>query len=1656
MRYIRLNNDVKIKWEILRNTDPEVFTNKDITVKLFSKCGCEQPISYTIVDNKIFIDYFGKDQRETGSYRLCLIENDGKKNMATLDYVDCFTLSKTLKNQTSTGSDSSSSLKTEVIELSSKINTTGVEYVGGDGIDVIGSVISVDGTVARTDKLNELEAKVDTKADKTELPDVSIYNPTDNFKTINGESIIGEGDVSIHVPVTSVNGQTGDVSIHVPTNVSELNNDAGYLTTHQDISNLATRDELNNKQNILISGNNLATINGNDLLAGGNIEINSGIEDAPQDGNQYARQNGAWSIVQGGSGDITANGDNNFYGNNTFYNSLNTYGGITISDPRNSDHKDSIFNILTSGYDYEISTNYSTDEVYETGKKIAWSESDNKYIIVEDAGYNIRQISIYNTLNYVSGVTNDYEAFWLNGENIGEGQNILTRIEYNVSPLNQYVYKIFVNVPADFTETVFLECNFNTNMQSYIEGAQFIKDAPFDGNQYARQNGAWSIVQGGSGDITANGDNNFYGNNTFYNQVVINNNLNVTDPRNSNYISTIFDVLSYGHTTQDSSNYTVENVYESGKKIVWSDEQNKAIIVEDANYNIKYTGVYRTINYVYEVTNGYEAFWWDGKYDEEGANKIFKKIEYNTSPSNEYINEVYVNVPVDYTENVYVYFYFDNEYNSYLEYTGFIKDANLDGKKYVRQSGNWTEVEIPNMSNYNPTNNFKTINGNSIIGRGDIVIETGGEGGTSKMDKNHPIFTENSDTTEINPDFRLSGYIGYSSYDGTYNNNCVERYHTSESMYIDWDLSSIKTYLTEHANTKYAAIKGFCRTDGSEYGNCKYYLYLINTNGNETEINQFMPDTHVYGALAESNNITGGYYAIVDSRDPNDNIASVISNILTEHTAYYIRKGVTYYVPYQMYQCDTAFNEQSAYPYFASLIDIKGILENFSSADYTKLRVKIVTDNTDHWHIMSTNLFFTDNTDFTHTVEIRKEYVLIDELNKKAEKNNLKTINGQSIIGTGNIEIQGGSGDITASGDNTFNGTNVFNNPVYIYNSLYRTDPRDSNYTSDIFNVLTDSHTSQTPTYNNIDSVYESGKKLVWSEEQNKAIIVEDANYNIKYCNVYNTINYVYDVTNGYEAFWWNGQYTENGADKILKKVELNTSPSNELVYEFYVNVSADYTADVNIYYYYEAQFQSYLEAYGFLKDAPIDDNQYVRKNGSWTIVQGGSSAVTSVNGQTGAVTIEVPTNVSQLNNDAGYLTEHQDLSNYATKTELSEYNKTENFKTVNGQSIIGTGNIEIQGGSGGGEDKMDKHHPIFNETYAVDEIKPEFRLSGYVDKTETQGTTNYNCVERWHSVDNLWVRWSLENINTYLTNNPNTKFAAVKGFCFPSSQHFGECEYHLFIENTSTGLSEQIDQYMQDRHVYGDYYESKNITLYDNAIVDSRDPNDNIISAVNQAISITSTSRFIRNGVTYYTPDSMSSTNVFFNDNYTLPYMTSIIDIKGILEHYSIDTYTSLRVQMKTTQLTHWHIMSCYLFFSNDTEFMKHSETSVDYVLIDELTQKATKTELNDYNKTNNFKTVNGQSIIGTGNIEIQGGSSAVTSVNGQTGAVTIEVPTNVSQLNNDAGYLTEHQDLSNYATTEFVNNSTNNGHIVWTGTQAEYNALSNKTVYLIYLIKK
>ena len=58
------------------------------------------------------------------------------------------------------------------------------------------------------------------------------------------------GKIDLQAPITqggavdSVNGMTGDVVLDIPSKTSDLVNDSGFLTQHQDISGLATKSEV--------------------------------------------------------------------------------------------------------------------------------------------------------------------------------------------------------------------------------------------------------------------------------------------------------------------------------------------------------------------------------------------------------------------------------------------------------------------------------------------------------------------------------------------------------------------------------------------------------------------------------------------------------------------------------------------------------------------------------------------------------------------------------------------------------------------------------------------------------------------------------------------------------------------------------------------------------------------------------------------------------------------------------------------------------------------------------------------------------------------------------------------------------------------------------------------------------------------------------------------------------------------------------------------------------------------------------------------------------------------------------------------------------------------------------------------------------------------
>ena len=80
----------------------------------------------------------------------------------------------------------------------------------------------------------------------------------------------------------------GDYALktEIPTKVSQLSNDSNYQTA-EDVNlataGLATKSEVNSKQDTLVSGTNIKTINGNSLLGSGNIEIQGGSTIAVDD-----------------------------------------------------------------------------------------------------------------------------------------------------------------------------------------------------------------------------------------------------------------------------------------------------------------------------------------------------------------------------------------------------------------------------------------------------------------------------------------------------------------------------------------------------------------------------------------------------------------------------------------------------------------------------------------------------------------------------------------------------------------------------------------------------------------------------------------------------------------------------------------------------------------------------------------------------------------------------------------------------------------------------------------------------------------------------------------------------------------------------------------------------------------------------------------------------------------------------------------------------------------------------------------------------------------------------------------------------------------------------------------------------------------------------
>ena len=102
-----------------------------------------------------------------------------------------------------------------------------------DANKIINTIVA--GASTAQDTLKEVEDKLNdeinrAKAAEKNLADTKQDNLVSgtNIKTIANQSILGEGNIDIQA---------------IPANVSYFNNDAGYLTSHQDLTSIVNRIE---------------------------------------------------------------------------------------------------------------------------------------------------------------------------------------------------------------------------------------------------------------------------------------------------------------------------------------------------------------------------------------------------------------------------------------------------------------------------------------------------------------------------------------------------------------------------------------------------------------------------------------------------------------------------------------------------------------------------------------------------------------------------------------------------------------------------------------------------------------------------------------------------------------------------------------------------------------------------------------------------------------------------------------------------------------------------------------------------------------------------------------------------------------------------------------------------------------------------------------------------------------------------------------------------------------------------------------------------------------------------------------------------------------------------------------------------------------------
>jgi hypothetical protein len=321
MEVIRKGNDLEILWTIYTGEGeeriPYDLTGRDVSFFLVSAYGRQRKEDIVTEGNVLRWMFRGKDQKES-VYSLELVINDGQDGMRSVDICDAFRLVGKCCDVHSHPTEGvelqymqfSSTWGTEYIEVVdrldsnnsnaalsarqgkivndkveglsdvarsgayadlkdkpsfAKVNGQRIDQGGEIEIEVPDAVAVVDG-LASSDKSSALSANqgkvlkemIEGLAEVAKTGSYDDLTDAPEFATVNGKRIDQGGDIQIE----------SSAKVEVDTELSETSENA--------IANSTVSRALAEKQDLLMDGINIKTVNGQNILGGGNIEIEGG------------------------------------------------------------------------------------------------------------------------------------------------------------------------------------------------------------------------------------------------------------------------------------------------------------------------------------------------------------------------------------------------------------------------------------------------------------------------------------------------------------------------------------------------------------------------------------------------------------------------------------------------------------------------------------------------------------------------------------------------------------------------------------------------------------------------------------------------------------------------------------------------------------------------------------------------------------------------------------------------------------------------------------------------------------------------------------------------------------------------------------------------------------------------------------------------------------------------------------------------------------------------------------------------------------------------------------------------------------------------------------------------------------------------------------